>query len=88
MNRRMIDSFDLTEKLRAYERAGIAVPTLNSSLMMPVYHKTEADGTEVYDYFKRVKEGQVIDTCGNVVDLAALEKQMREKMCKTFESSK
>ncbi|GEM_PF-6338098 len=85
---RMIDNFELTEKLRNYERAGIQVPQLNSSVMMPVYHGTEKDGTEVYNYNLRLKPGQVIDTHGNVVDLAALDKQMREKMFKIFESSK
>ena len=78
--KRMISQFDLADKLRQYEKWGVQVPVLNNSLMMPVYNRTESDGTEVYDHFTRVKQGQVIDDHGTVVDMAALDQELHQRM--------
>ena len=78
--KRMIDDATLTDKLRTYVQWGIQVPLLTSSLYLPVYLGTKPDGTEVYQYFGEVKQGEVIDTSGNIINLAALDAELHRRM--------
>ena len=85
---RMIDDGTLRDKLRAYERWGVRVPILTSSEYLPVYVETKPDGTEVYQPGGNVKQGQVIDTSGNIINLAALDLELHKRMCKRPDSFK
>lgn len=76
---RMINQHDLADKLRQYEKWGVEVPALKYSQFMPVHYTTESDGTEVYNC-GIVKQGQVIDDHGNIVDLSALDKELHKRM--------
>lgn len=76
-SRRQINSFELDDKLRRFERWGVQVPTLNFSKIMPLYSETTEDDVEIYQPGSiRVPAGCVIDHHGNVVNLRALEEEM------------
>jgi hypothetical protein len=78
---RMINHFELSDKLRQLEKRGIIVPRLNMSEYMPIFSKRDGEN-EVYGNLI-VKPGFVIDSHGNIVNLAALEKQLMEKPIKS-----
>lgn len=71
---RFISSFELSDKLRDLAKTGVNVPQFNHSINMPKFIGMQGD-VELYSGGIEVKPGQVVDSHGNVVDLATLEQE-------------
>lgn len=73
---RYMSHFYLQDRLRSLKNNGVEVPTLQFSSYKPEYIETRGN-TEIYSGGRDVHPGQVIDSHGNIVDLARLESQRR-----------
>ncbi|MBS3079838.1 hypothetical protein J4221_00030 [Candidatus Pacearchaeota archaeon] len=77
---RTIDDIELRDRLRNLESLGVEIPSMRYSINKPTYLRTTSDGLEIYLHGNEkviVGPGEVIDSHGNVVNLSALERQVR-----------
>ncbi len=85
---RTIDDIELKDKLRNIERLGVKVPSMRYSINKPTYFRTTGDEIEIYLHDNReVRVGpcEVIDSHGNVVNLSALESQVKIILSRIYE---
>ena len=73
---RLVSHSDLVDRLTFYSEAGVKVPVIGNTVVNPEYKRTLMNGDEVYYNCGKeiiVKQGEVIDECGNVVSLSSLD---------------